>query len=121
MLTDIGRYLRKLRIDNDETLKNMAEKLDVSSAFLSAVENGKKKMPEAWMAKICNLYNLTEEDAALFQAAIINTNQSIELNLENSSEQKRDLAITFARHFKSLDDESSQLLEDYIDKIMKGV
>ena len=49
MLTSIGRFLRKLRIENGEILKDMAEALGVSSAFLSAVENGKKKMPESWI------------------------------------------------------------------------
>ena len=43
MLTSIGRFLRKLRIDHGEILKDMADALGVSSAFLSAVENGKKK------------------------------------------------------------------------------
>ena len=52
MLPSIGRFLRKLRIDNGEILKDMAEALGVSSAFLSAVENGKKKMPEGWIEKL---------------------------------------------------------------------
>ena len=48
MLTSIGRFLKKLRIDRGEILKDMAEKLDVTVSFLSAVENGKKHMPSAW-------------------------------------------------------------------------
>lgn len=43
MITPIGKFLRKLRIDTGEILKDMAEKLHVSPSFLSAVENGKKK------------------------------------------------------------------------------
>ena len=46
MLTSIGRFLRKLRIDHGEILKDMADALGVSYAFLSAVENGKKKCPK---------------------------------------------------------------------------
>ena len=45
MLTSIGRFLRKLRIDQGEILKDMAEKLGVTVSFLSSVENGKKKCP----------------------------------------------------------------------------
>ena len=44
MITPIGKFLRKLRIDTGEILKDMAEKLHVSPSFLSAVENGKKKI-----------------------------------------------------------------------------
>ena len=47
MITCVGRFLRKLRIDRGEILKTMAETLGVSSAFLSALENGKKKFPDA--------------------------------------------------------------------------
>ena len=43
MLTSIGKFLRKLRMSNGEILRDMAEALEVTSAFLSAVENGKKK------------------------------------------------------------------------------
>ena len=42
MLTALGRFLRKIRIDRNELLKDMADKLEVSASFLSAVENGKR-------------------------------------------------------------------------------
>ena len=46
MVNNFGKFCRKLRIDNDELLYDMAKKLGVSSAFLSKVENGKKKPPK---------------------------------------------------------------------------
>ena len=42
MITEYGKFLRKLRIDQGQILKTMAEKLGVSAPFLSAVENGKQ-------------------------------------------------------------------------------
>jgi len=38
MLTSLGQFLRKLRLERGEILKTMADKLGVTSAFLSAVE-----------------------------------------------------------------------------------
>lgn len=38
MLTKFGKELRKIRIENDEILKDMADKLNVTAAYLSAVE-----------------------------------------------------------------------------------
>ena len=116
MLTSIGRFLRKLRIDNAEILKNMADKLGVSSAFLSAVENGKKKMPENWTEKLSVLYNFSEDQSDSLQKAIADTNQAIELNLENATPQSRDLAISFARHFDSIDDETSRKIIEMLKK-----
>lgn len=108
MLTSIGKFLRKLRISNGEILKDMAEALGVSSAFLSAVENGKKKMPESWRQKLQSIYLLTTEQTHELQAAIIDTNDSVELNLQNATPGNRALAISFAREFDSLDDETSK-------------
>ncbi|KHF28295.1 Helix-turn-helix domain protein [Anoxybacillus sp. BCO1] len=53
MLTEFGRFCRKLRIDNGELLKHMADKLGVTSSYLSAVENGKRNVPQDWVEKNC--------------------------------------------------------------------
>jgi transcriptional regulator with XRE-family HTH domain len=119
MLTSIGRFLRKLRIDNGEILKDMAEALGVSSAFLSAVENGKKKMPEGWIEKLKSIYSFTAEQAEELQAAVIDTNDAVELNLQNATPGNRALAISFAREFDSLDDETSKKIFE-IPKRRKG-
>lgn len=61
MLTRFGRFCRKLRIDNNELLLDMAKRLSVSSAFLSKVENGKSKPPIKWKETIASLYDLELE------------------------------------------------------------
>ena len=108
MLTQIGRFLRKLRIDNGEILKDMAAALGVSSAFLSAVENGKKKMPEGWVKKLTDIYSFTAEQTEELQTAVMDTNHTVELNLQNATPGNRALALSFAREFDSLDDETSK-------------
>ena len=62
MITPIGKFLRKLRIDTGEILKDMAEKLHVSPSFLSAVENGKKKMPSTWNS---TTFSFPQKEAAI--------------------------------------------------------
>ena len=47
-LSDFAIFCRKLRIDNNQILKEMADLLDVSSSYLSAVENGKRNIPNDW-------------------------------------------------------------------------
>ena len=99
MLTSLGKFLRKIRIDNDEYLKDMADKLDVTVSFLSAVENGKKKMPSSWNRKICSLYNLNGDQTAEFTKAIAESEEKIELNLKDLDLKNQCLAISFARKF----------------------
>ena len=115
MLTSLGRFLRKLRIDRGEILKDMADKLEVSVSFLSAVENGKKRMPTAWNGRICSLYELNEGQKEEFTKVIADTEKAIELDFSGVSASKRELAVSFARKFSDIDD--TQLEE--IQKILK--
>ncbi|MEX3623546.1 helix-turn-helix transcriptional regulator [Viridibacillus arvi] len=61
MLTDFGKFTRKLRIDHDENLKDMASKLNVTSRSLSEVERGKRKIPDEWAQSIAEKYVLSEQ------------------------------------------------------------
>ena len=104
MLTPTGKFLRKLRIDRGEILKNMADYLKVSPAFLSAVENGKKKMPENWINTVCCIYQLTIEEKKIFIKAISETEKSITLELNGLTPYQKESAVVFAREFKELSD-----------------
>ena len=112
MLTDFGRFLRKIRIDCGEILKDMAEKLNVSAAYLSAVEMGKRNIPEQWVNKISELYALSVEDKEKLNSAADNSAKSITLNFENVGNVQKETAILFAREFENVDTET-------LDKIKK--
>ena len=104
MITSLGKFLRKLRIDHGEILKHMADKLGVTVSFLSAVENGKKRMPSDSNEQICTLYNLSNQQKEDFTAAIAETTKAIEMDLVSASMEQRELAVSFARSFSKLDD-----------------
>lgn len=73
MTTDFGKFTRKLRVDNDELMKDMASKLGVTSSYLSAVEKGKRKVPLNWSELITMQYDLTEKQSSeLAKVALIN-------------------------------------------------
>ena len=112
MLTDFGRFLRKIRIDCGEILKDMAEKLNVSAAYLSAVEMGKRNIPEQWVNRISELYGLSDEEKSNLNDAADNSAKSITLNFDNISNSHKETAILFAREFENVDSET-------LDKIKK--
>jgi transcriptional regulator with XRE-family HTH domain len=116
MITSIGKFLRKLRIESGEILKDMADTLGVSSAFLSAVENGKKKMPESWLEKLAETYFFTEKQVEELKVAVIESNNTVELNLKNTTPERRALAISFAREFETLDKETSNKIYEILKK-----
>ena len=55
MLTAFGKALRKIRIDRNLLLKDMADGLGCSSPFLSAIESGTKKIPDDMIERISNV------------------------------------------------------------------
>ncbi len=112
MLTDFGRFLRKIRIDCGEILRDMADKLNVSAAYLSAVEMGKRNIPEQWVNQISSLYNLSDEEKNNLNNAAENSAKSITLNFDNISNSHKETAILFAREFENVDSET-------LDKIKK--
>ncbi len=110
MITKIGNFLRKLRLDKQQILKDMAEILGVSSAFLSAVENGKKSMPDSWYPIFKSNYELTDEEMDELRQAAMESQKSISLNLKNASSANRQLAVSFARQFDTMDEATSKKL-----------
>lgn len=116
MITSLGRFLRKLRIDRGEILKDMADKLEVSVSFLSAVENGKKRMPAVWNTKLCLLYQLTPEQKQEFTTAIAETEESLEMNFYGVAAENRRLAVSFARKFSDFDEGQIEAIR----KILQG-
>ena len=43
MATALGRFLKKLRLDNDELLFDMAKKIEMPTSTLSAMETGRRR------------------------------------------------------------------------------
>lgn len=105
MLTSLGKYLRTLRIQQGELLKDMAEKLDVAAAYLSSIENGKREANKKFIDKIISAYRMTyEEEEKLFEA-FQRTLGEVSFKLDLQDNEKTDLGIAFARKFNALDSE----------------
>ena len=114
MATAFGKFCRLLRINNDEVLRDMAHKLDVSLSYLSAVENGKRPIPHSWRDEIVRLYSLTEVESKDLDNAIYHSFQEVKItfDLNRFSSADRDKLIALARRYDELDGDSEiSLLE----------
>lgn len=116
MLTKLGKELRKIRLDNDQLLKDMAQKLGVTVAYLSAVENGKRKIPDSWIPIIASEYELEDSEVENLQQLAFEERNSININMENASPQERNLVYSFARRFSELSKEDIDKLEKILKK-----
>lgn len=102
MLTKFGQFCRKLRIERNEILKDMADKLMVTVSYLSAVENGNRAIPKEWEEKLVDLYGLNDLERHQLKIAIVDTNEEIKLKLEKGDEEKQEFALKLARRFDNL-------------------
>lgn len=112
MITEFGKVLRKLRIDHGEILKTMAERLNMTSSYLSAIECGKRNIPPDLIEKLVSIYELTEGEQEILSNARDKSLKSIEIELNTDNPIKRDLVLQFARKFDDMDDEfATQILK----------
>ena len=58
MKTSFGEYIRKLRTENGMTLTQLAAQLELDSANLSKIENGKREFDEKRLELLANVFNL---------------------------------------------------------------
>ncbi|WP_317855970.1 helix-turn-helix transcriptional regulator [Chakrabartyella piscis] len=117
MITSFGKILRKIRIDNNEILKDMAEKLGVTSSFLSAVENGKKKIPDGWLNTIFTSYNLTIVQKKELEFAYSETNDSLKISFDGLAPENKELAFSFARKLNNFDSKDIEQLKTLLERI----
>ena len=61
MVTELGKVLRKIRLDRSEILYHMAKSLGYGPAFLSGIENG-KQIPDDFREKLFEAYSLTDSE-----------------------------------------------------------
>lgn len=115
MLTKFGKQLRKIRIESDQRLKDMADKLGVTVAYLSAVENGNRKVPDAWVHVIATEYQLNEQDIIELQKAAYEDKTEIRISLEDAT--RPDVALSFARKFKNMTNDELNQLQEFLDTL----
>lgn len=119
MLTKFGIEVRKLRIDRSMKLADMASGLGVTSAYLSAVENGKKKLTTEFAEKTIEYLDISDEEGMHVLGAAYESQEefSIKVKDEDSSLIKN-AAGAFARKIKSSnlsDEDAASIIE-----ILKG-
>ncbi len=119
-VTDVGRFLRKLRLDNNEVLFDMAKKLECSSAFISAIELGKRPIPYDLQQKLIKIYNLSEDQQKDFQRAIDQSAKSVTIGFDELSDNSKELALVFARRLRTMEDTEAEKLLNLLNNQNKG-
>lgn len=116
----LGKFLRQLRIEHSEILYDMARRLQVSSAFLSAVENGKRSAPVQWIEILTREYRLGSDQQEELTEAVYDSIKQVRVDVGNVSVNKRNCAIAFARTFDDMSDEDIQGMMSFLERRKKS-
>jgi transcriptional regulator with XRE-family HTH domain len=114
MLNEFGKLIRKLRIDKNMKLGEMAGIINVSPAYLSAVENSKKALNHALVSKIAYSFDFTSEVQHEISTTGAQVIGEVVINSKNTNQANLDTAVMFARSV-----ESSSLSEEKAKQIME--
>ena len=114
MLNELGKALRKLRIDCGERILDMASKVKKSPAFISSIERNEREIPDKFDDTIIEAYNLTGKAAEDIRYAVVQSRQSFVI--KPTSQLGKDTAYLLARRVNDL---SKDQIKDIL-KILKG-
>lgn len=115
-LTPFGQVSRKLRIDSQMSLKEMAESLGITSSYLSAIEIGKKSLTRNLVDKYVEILSKNDNDRKELYEAADNTISKINIKLDDMNKNSRGLVIQFARKLDYLSNDDIKRIK----KILNG-
>jgi transcriptional regulator with XRE-family HTH domain len=114
MTTQLGKELKKLRIDLGITLMGLSELVGLSPAFLSAIETGRKRVPDNFLDLLASKIPAVASDRQRFEVLINQARKEVRMPLESSNYQDAALATEFARRFSSLSTEEKSRLHSIL-------
>ena len=116
-MTPFGAKLRQLRNIRGVTLSQMAEELDVSAAYLSALEHGRRGRPTfAFTQRIIGYFNVIWDDAEELQKLAAISDPRVTLDTAGLSPKATQFANRIARDIHRLDEAALDELDAVLDK-----
>lgn len=117
-LSAFGQLVRASRLKENLKMTEMASELGVSPSYLSAVEFGRRPVPQSWLEPISRMLKLTKEDAEnLGIAAAQSSSRSrgaVSVELNDLTPFQEEVAMEFAMKVKLLSDEDLQVIRNHL-------
>ena len=119
-MTPLGAKMRELRDSRGVTLKEMANALNVSSAYLSALEHGKRGKP-TWilLQRIIHYFNVIWDEAEELQRLAELSDPKVSIDTGGLSPEATELANRLARDIGRLTPEDLSALKAELIKRVK--
>jgi len=114
-MTPFGRRLRAMRREKGVTLTEMAAALEVSPAYLSALEHGHRGRPSLLLLhQICAYFNIIWDEAESLQRLARLSHPRVVVDTSGLSPEATELANLLAERIDRLPDETVRRLLDEV-------
>lgn len=105
-MTPFGVRVRALRDARGATLKEMADELHISSAYLSALEHGRRGRPSPQLIRqICGYFGIIWEEAEELERLAALSHPRVLVDTAGLSPKATELANRLANAIQTLDDD----------------
>lgn len=115
MAAEFGSTVQRLRRLAGLTLYEVAQRMKISTAFLSAVETGRKRVPEGFVQKLAAAFPEAKAEESLLETLASQARKQVVVPLEQASRKDADLATVLARKFNSLSEAEKDRIREIID------
>ncbi|WP_019645110.1 helix-turn-helix domain-containing protein [Novispirillum itersonii] len=117
-MTPFGARLRDLRRQRNLTLTQMAADLNVSAAYLSALEHGKRGRPGPGLVmEICGYFGLIWDEAEALKRLALLSQPKVTLDTSGLSPRATGFANRLAECLRHLDDEAIAALDELLVRV----
>lgn len=106
MITPFGKLLRIFRVNRELTMRALATKVGVTSAYISGLENGKFAVTKQFLDKFADTFQLTSDEKSEFER--------LSANNKDYANSSADLITALSR--RELSKNEIALLEEILKK-----
>ena len=119
-MTPLGQKLRQMREERGLSLKDMAKALRVSSAYLSALEHGRRGKP-TWMLlqRIIAYFNVIWDEAEDLQRLAEMSDPKVTIDTAGMTPEATELANRLARDIGKLEAEDLSFLSSELTRRLR--
>jgi len=81
--TPYGKFLKRIRVDRDETISFMATKMNLSTSYLASIETGAREIPAGFSSELIRTYRLSDKEISeLVAAECLTAHKTIGFSME---------------------------------------
>ncbi|WP_029010895.1 helix-turn-helix domain-containing protein [Azospirillum halopraeferens] len=116
-MTPFGERVRALRAARGVTLKQMAADLHISSAYLSALEHGKRGQPSPQLVRqVCGYFGIIWDEAEELERLAALSHPRVTVDTAGLTPRATELANRLAERIRSLDERTLDALLGILDE-----